>query len=239
MNSINFEFYIKENVNLNGILSNWLSLLKYMKPRTFCFSRPHKGETLQFKEEIILKLLKEDLTNYEKYLLEIKADQSEYIHIELAPYLKEIAKVSCRFNKENYEKYMKEILKTIDQTISCDEMMLGYGHPVIYNKYFERGYGHIQFGAYYMMWFGKWALNYIGEERINSIKENTIEVEETNKYLKAILSENPWEYNDNFIEKKQRIFMKKLKFAEVVAQYNKKHEFNYIEFEEEEIFDED
>ncbi|WP_315069712.1 hypothetical protein [uncultured Clostridium sp.] len=90
-----------------------------------------------------------------------------------------------------------------------------------------------------MMWFGKWALNYIDEDRINSIKENTIEVEETNEYLKAILSENPWEYKDDYIEKKQRKFMKKLKFSDIVGQYNKNHEFNYIEFEEEEIFEED
>ncbi|NFR15341.1 hypothetical protein FDF98_12960 [Clostridium botulinum] len=233
MDSIDFEFYIRKNDNLNEILGKWLSLLKYMNPKTFCFSHPHKGEDLQFKEAMISKFLKEDLTNYEKYLLEIKADKLEFIHIELAPYLKEVAKVSCRFNKKNYEKHRKGIFEIIDKAISCDEMMLGYGHPVIYNKYFERGYGHIQFGAYWMMWFGKWALKYIDEERFNNIKEITFNNKLTNNHLEVTLSENPWEYNNEIIKKQQRNFMKKLKLSDIIQNYNKKHEFTYIEFEEE------
>lgn len=239
MDSIEFEFYIKENENLNETLSKWMGLLKFIDAKTFCFSRPHQGQKLDFKEDLITSFLEEDLVSYEKYLLEIKADKSEYIHIELAPYLKEVAKVSCRFNKENYEKNKDEILKTINKAISVDQMMLGYGHPVIYNKYFERGYGHIQFGAYWMMWFGKWALDYIGEDRIDGIKENCIEVEKTDKYVKAILSENPWEYDKEIIEKRQRRFMKKLKFGDIILQYNKNHEFNYIDLEDKMIFNED
>ncbi len=109
MDSIDFEFYIKENENLNEILSKWLYLLNYIKPKTFCFSRPHNGEKLSFKDTLITKFLEEDLNNYEKYLLEIKVDESKYIRIELAPYLKEVARVSCRFSKENYEKHKEGI----------------------------------------------------------------------------------------------------------------------------------
>lgn len=234
MDSIDFIFYIKENEKFNEIITKWLKLIKFINPKEIYFAMPHKGYSNSFNEEMITKILKEDLTHYENYLLEIKADEYQYINIYLAPYLKEVAKITCRFNKENYEKHKEEILKIIDEAILRDEMMLGYGHAAIYNRFFERGYGHMEFGAYWMMWFGKWSLKYIDEQRINSIKENTIEMNLGNKYIKAKLSENPWDYNNKEIFcKKQRRFMKKLKFADIIALYNNEREFTEIELEEE------
>lgn len=233
VNKIEFKFYIKESINFNEALKNWFNLLEWIKPKTFCFSRPHKGSKEEFKDELIFNFLQDDLNKYEDYLLELKSsDECEYINVNLSPYLKDVAIISCRFKKENYENNKENIFKIIEQAISVDEMMIGYGHPVVYNKYIETGYGHLKLGAHWMMWFGKWSWQYIDNERINSIKENTVNIDINDKYIKAMLTESPWVYDEEETDKKQRKFMKKLKFNEVILEYNKKKEFNHINIEE-------
>lgn len=232
MEFIDFYFYMVSNENFNETLKELLELKKFMNQKEFSFRKNYEGEEIIYKDESLHEFLISDLSRYENYSLKLSDDNGEFIIVTLSPFLKEVSTIKLRLERNNYENNKEYILQKFDESFELESMMFGWGQPSVSNPYYERGYGHIEFGAHWMMWFGNWALQYMNNVRIDKIKENSIDIEMTENYIKAKLTESPWEYENEDFYKKHRKFMKKMRFNEVVLEYNKKKEFNYIEVDE-------
>ena len=226
---IEIEFYLYEDNEYKKALVNLLELTKYIKVSEFYFGDYYNDKLEDFNEDRLNEALNNDWDEYENYFLSLHGIRNQFFNLRISPFLKEVSMVKIRLCKSIFEKNKMDILSICDKIACSKAMMYGFADASVDNPYFHNGYGKLRFGAHWLMWFGEWSLKYFNEHKMQLIKENTYDFIQNDQVTRAQLYDSPWKYKSKDFHKKYRNFMRKLKFEEVVLEYNKKREFSLVD----------
>lgn len=226
---IEIEFYLYEDNEYKKALVNLLELTKYIKVSEFYFGDYYNDKLEDFNEDKLNEALNNDWDEYENYFLSLHGIRNQFFNLRISPFLKEVSMVKIRLCKSIFEKNKMDILSICDKIACSKAMMYGFADASVDNPYFHNGYGKLRFGAHWLMWFGEWSLKYFNEHKMQLIKENTYDFIQNDQVTRAQLYDSPWKYKSKDFHKKYRNFMRKLKFEEVVLEYNKKREFSLVD----------
>lgn len=226
---IDIEFYLYEDNEYKKVLISLLELTKYIKVSEFYFGDYYNDKLEDFNEDKLNEALNNDWDEYENYFLSLHGIRNQFFNLRISPFLKEVSMVKIRLCKSIFEKNKMDILSICDKIACSKAMMYGFADASVDNPYFHNGYGKLRFGAHWLMWFGEWSLKYFNEHKMQLIKESTYDFIQNDQVTRAQLDDSPWKYKSKDFHKKYRDFMRKLKFEEVVLEYNKKREFSLVE----------
>lgn len=226
---IDIEFYLYEDNEYKKVLISLLELTKYIKVSEFYFGDYYNDKLEDFNEDRLNEALNNDWDEYENYFLSLHGIRNQFFNLRISPFLKEVSMVKIRLCKSIFEKNKMDILSICDKIACSKAMMYGFADASVDNPYFHNGYGKLRFGAHWLMWFGEWSLKYFNEHKMQLIKENTYDFIQNDQVTRAQLYDSPWKYKSKDFHKKYRNFMRKLKFEEVVLEYNKKREFSLVD----------
>ena len=226
---IDIEFYLYEDNEYKKVLISLLELTKYIKVSEFYFGDYYNDKLEDFNEDRLNEALNNDWDEYENYFLSLHGIRNQFFNLRISPFLKEVSMVKIRLCKSIFEKNKMDILSICDKIACSKAMMYGFADASVDNPYFHNGYGKLRFGAHWLMWFGEWSLKYFNEHKMQLIKENTYDFIQNDQVTRAQLYDSPWKYKSKDFHKKYRDFMRKLKFEEVVLEYNKKREFSLVD----------
>lgn len=226
---IEIEFYLYEDNEYKKVLISLLELTKYIKVSEFYFGDYYNDKLEDFNEDKLNEALNNDWDEYENYFLSLHGIRNQFFNLRISPFLKEVSMVKIRLCKSIFEKNKMDILSICDKIACSKAMMYGFADASVDNPYFHNGYGKLRFGAHWLMWFGEWSLKYFNEHKMQLIKENTYDFIQNDQVTRAQLYDSPWKYKSKDFHKKYRNFMRKLKFEEVVLEYNKKREFSLVD----------
>ena len=226
---IDIEYYILKNKEYKDVILNLFEISKYILPYEYYFGYYYEEKTKKYNEKLVVDIINSDWSKLEDYILSIRGSKKQFFNVRIFPFLKEVSMVKIRLCKSVFEKNKMDILSICDKIACSKAMMYGFADASVDNPYFHNGYGKLRFGAHWLMWFGEWSLKYFNEHKMQLIKENTYDFIQNDQVTRAQLYDSPWKYKSKDFHKKYRNFMRKLKFEEVVLEYNKKREFSLVD----------
>ncbi|MDD6796278.1 MAG: hypothetical protein PUE01_12885 [Clostridiaceae bacterium] len=229
---IDLEFFLLENEQYKETVASLLQIIGYIKPNKLYFGYYYNDNQEEFNKKKLDKIVESNWDDYEDYLLSIHGSGKQFLNLRISPYLKEVSMCKIRINKSVFEKNKQAIISICEDISSFSSIMYGFADASVSNPYFEKGYGQMKFGAHWLSWYGQWMLQYIDEKRMQTIKENAYSFLKRDVYATAQLYESPWKYRSKQFHQTYRNFMRKVKFEELVLEYNKKHEFQEVEKED-------